>query len=136
MNLRIIAWGMVGLGAIAATFWSWSQPGLLTTSSGTSVTGCDQPRNKNAAGVCPRLFCQKALRDHLEIGDRAKVSLEQSFSSPDGDESIHVGKAQWRENDKSEHRIVRCLMEGDTVVRSGPITVEELNRMVYGRERL
>lgn len=135
MSARKLVWGSLLLALLGFAFWIASLPGMRTTSSGTSVAGCDQPRNRNAAVVCPELFCKKALREDPEIDYRAQISLYQSFTSADGRESVHVGKAQWKKNGQVEERTVRCLMQGDTVVRSGPITSNELDRIVHGNER-
>lgn len=136
MNPRRVVWGALSACAIAFAMWTWTLPGTRTTSTGTTVTGCENPRDENAASVCPKLFCRKALREHPEIHDRAEVSLEQSFTSANGQDSIHVGKVHWNGSNGTEQRNVRCLMQGDTVVKAGPITSDEFNRIVYGAERL
>jgi hypothetical protein len=136
MIRRKLVWGMLAVGLVGLSLWIGSLPGLRTTSAGTSVMGCDQPRNQNAANLCPQLLCMKALREHPEIDDRADVSLDQSFIRGDGLESIHVGKARWKTDGRLEQRAVRCLMQGDTVIRSGPITADELNRIASGKEWL
>jgi hypothetical protein len=124
---------MLALALVGVALWIGSLPGTLTTSAGTSIVGCDQPRSENAADVCPELICKKALREHSEIDDRAEISLAESFFSVDDRESIHVGKAHWKKEGKVEQRTVRCLMQGDTVVKSGPITSDELNSIVQGK---
>jgi hypothetical protein len=136
MSSRRIVWGSLGACVIAFIVWTWTLPGLRTTPTGTSVAGCGNPRDENAARLCQQLFCWKALREHPEIHDRAEVSLEQSFFSADGLDSIHVGKAHWDGSNGAEQKVVRCLMQGDAVVRAGPITSDEFNRIVYTGERL
>jgi hypothetical protein len=82
------------------------------------------------------LLCQKAIREHPEIDDRAEVLLEQSFVSAHGHDSVHAGRARWAEHNSTQQKLVRCLMRDDTVVKGGPVTSEEFSRIVYDGERI
>lgn len=126
--------GGLALGALGFLLWVGALPGLAISPSGTSVTGCDQFRDENAASVCPRLYCEKALREQPEIGDRGVVSLDQSFYSENGQDSMHVGKVEWSEGGRKEQTFVRCVMRDDTVVRAGPITPGEFNQILRHEE--
>jgi hypothetical protein len=126
----------LGAAALAFGLWLYRMPALLTTPSGTQVRGCDGERDENAADVCPRLLCQKAVREHSAIGDRADFELTHSFTTADGSESIRAGTARWTENDEKTHSYVLCIRHGDKIIKAGPVTSGEFNAIVYENKRL
>jgi hypothetical protein len=136
MKVRTIVWGGMGLAALGFASWLYRMPALHTTPSGTQVTGCDGERDESTASVCPRLLCQKAVREHSVIGDRADIELTHSFTIADGNESVHAGTARWTENDETKQSYVRCIMHGDEIMKAGPVTADEFNAIVYENKRL
>lgn len=58
---------LIGVAVVAAALglflWGNSCPGLSEAAGKYYVSGCEQPRDKNAVRVCPKLYCEKALRE-------------------------------------------------------------------------
>lgn len=50
-----------------------------------------------------------------------------------GARSTRLHRVEAERIDDGERRTVRCLMQGDTVVRSGPITADELDSIVQDK---
>ena len=61
---------VVGVGV---AYWIGTLPGIRKSATEITVVGCDGARSENAAGVCPHLYCEKALLEQPEIGRTASV---------------------------------------------------------------
>ena len=63
-------------GALGYVIWfAVSAPGIDTSGPIVQIWGCDEPRIENAQRVCPRLRCEKALRDAGLVERELDVSV-------------------------------------------------------------
>lgn len=100
-------------------------PGISYEPQGVAIFNCDRPRDDNAISVCPKLYCEKYLRDE-KIIDRnsiAHVTGESHSIYTDIFMIQGIIKTKSISNDGSLYYF--CRMEGDRVIESGVMAGNE-----------
>ena len=110
---------VVALGA----YFYWAH-NIVTTTPGFGVQdgtymiwNCEEPRDENAARVCPKLHCWKAIYDSRQAkAEYTAVDVEDHYFG-DNKPFILTGKIQYRGQvaDDVPTRY-RCVMKGDDVL--------------------
>lgn len=117
--------GIVAL-LLVVGYWTWgsfamrTMPGWKLVNGKMVVENCQKPRNKNAAMVCPVLFCQRAAYASGRLHQRPTFYDEQDKSFENGRLGIFTGAIDY-ESPAPEHapRHYRCVMKGDDVLKVG-----------------
>jgi hypothetical protein len=131
LRLAIFA-GVFGI-ALSGLFWllgNLDEPELLRSKKAVIVKGCEPIEGEDAARLCPQLFCQKHLLDTrvFELRYRFDVTVDER----DADQHWIGGTARpfvAKPGDGPE-RSFACLLEGNQVVASQAVPVEELRELV------
>lgn len=118
MNKRTFVFGLIGLLILVAAsgvFWSMNLPSLEVVGDKIRVVHCEPPLPKYAKGVCPKLYCKKAI---LESG-LFPAESEIGFQKAD-DKAVNniFGAVRYQGKDTSVVvRRIQCVMDGYKVVQ-------------------
>jgi len=99
-------------------------PGIAYGSQGITIFNCDEPRNKNAVSVCPRLFCEKYLRDNRKI-DEGSIVQATDQSGFDSSISIIQGIIKTKSKSDQDNLYYYCRMDGYRVLGAEIMTGKE-----------
>ena len=134
LRLAIFA-GVFGI-ALSGLFWllgNLQEPELLRSKKAVIVKGCDPIEDRDAARICPRLFCQKHLLDTkvFELRYRFDVTVDERFER----EHLIGGTARpfVAKPGDGPVRSFACVLEGNRVVSSQALSGEELREFFAGR---
>jgi len=124
-NLGIVAIISVVIFIFYTIFYVYKLPGLSRGPKELNVFNCDEPRNKNAASVCPKLFCEKFLRENGKIDEDSFAQITNESGSASSSVSIIQGIIKTKKMNNHYNMHFYCRMNGDRVLEAEVITGKE-----------
>lgn len=129
MRRAFIALGSLAALAVAGVlgFVVWSAltlPRIDHSGSTATISNCEEPKDKNAQGVCPRLYCEKALRDggfaakETTVESTGRIGYEHERKAVIGG-VIRVGE------DPQPVKYFQCWMSGTVVEKVEAVSPTE-----------
>lgn len=98
----------------SGVYWSTNLPSLEMEGEKVRVINCEPPLPKYAKGVCPKLYCKKAV---IEAG-MVPADAEIGFQKTDDKAYENIfGAIRYHEQDASVVRRFQCVMDGYKVVQ-------------------
>jgi hypothetical protein len=96
-------------------FWSINLPSLEVVGDKIRVVHCEPPLPKYARGVCPKLYCKKAIRESGLFPTESEIG----FQKTDGKAVDNIfGAVRYQGKDTSVVvRRIQCVMDGYKVVQ-------------------
>ncbi|MET0070122.1 MAG: hypothetical protein ABW096_08770 [Candidatus Thiodiazotropha sp.] len=118
MKKRSFVFGLISaisLVVASGVFWSTNLPSIEVVGDSVRVVHCEPPLPKYAKGVCPKLYCKKAVLESAEYS----VDGEIGFQKTNGDEIENIFGALRYQNQDTSYVVRRfqCVMDGYKVVQ-------------------
>lgn len=116
---------LVIAGGFAYVLWfAASTPVLDASGPIVQIWGCDNPRSENALGVCPRLRCEKALRDAGLVERALEIKVTGQAGHTHDRKAVMGGVVRRGKNTEPVMRFQCWLSEGH-VVKAATATPSE-----------
>lgn len=119
MKRRIFITSLIGfvlLVVASGVFWAKNLPSMTVKDGNITVTNCELPMPKYAKGVCPKLYCKKAVIESGLFPEDAQIGFAKTNNKKDTFENI-VGAARYQSQDLGlVIEQFQCEMDGYKVV--------------------
>ncbi len=118
MKRRIFILGVIAfilLVAGSGVYWASNLPRMTMMDGKYEITNCEPPMPKYAKGVCPKLYCKKAILESGMVPSDAEVGFKKTKK-----EIVKVIFGAVRYRGPDEDYIIRrfqCTMDGYDVVQ-------------------
>lgn len=118
MKKRTFVFGLISIISLVVAggvLWSTNLPRIEMTGDKVSVVNCELPQPKYAKGVCPKLYCKKAIIESGLFPQKAEIG----FQKTDNKEYDNIfGAVRYRDQEASlVVRRFQCVMEGYKVAQ-------------------
>jgi len=92
-------------------------PGYRLVEGSVEIFNCEEPRNENAADVCPSFYCWKAIYESGQISGEHSFRELRVESPGEGSPVIRGGEIDYGDANESQALTrYRCTMRGDEVL--------------------
>lgn len=81
MKKRTFVFGLIGvifLVIASGVFWSTNLPNIEIAGNEVKVVHCEPPLPKYAKGVCPKLYCKKAIIESGQFPAEAQIGFQKT----------------------------------------------------------